>query len=192
MTESQPSRLPPGSGPTPQPRSPSIVAALYLSLALSLALAGCAGGGTAPLGSPGTGETDERVLHALMSKRLNLEFASLNALTFDLHRTETELARERRLQLDRIGDTARKLQRAAVDVQSMQSSTLSPSVSLSPDELQQFRTIAERLEHQAGTLATMAETGDLEPEDAREILGDINTTCDTCHGLYRTPVASLP
>jgi len=153
-------------------------------LCITMLTSGCASDGV-PMPSEGEEDLPLTTLHALMSKRLSLEFASLNALASDFYRTEAELDREREFQLTRIGELARRLQGTAETARTLDADTVTDAIPLSENDLRRFRTIAERLEYQAGTLATMAETGDLPLEEAREILVEIDATCDSCHRLYR-------
>lgn len=150
-------------------------------------LVGCAGGSMPPplAGDPSAAESGETPIHAVMSKRLLLQFASLNALLFDPHRTETELAAQRRLKLDEIRATSRGLQAAAADVRDMDGAAIAESLELDEDQLRSFRALAARLEAQADNLAQLADTGRLERELAEELFEDIYDTCDACHRIYR-------
>ena len=151
---------------------------------LAALLGGCAGA-VSPR-SPATPDTGGAPgitdLHAVMSERLLVDSARLNALLFDLHRTETVLVREREQQIRRIGESARSLQQGAIGVLE-----LVTSLPLSENDATRFGDLAAQLEGQADTLATLAETGQPTPEQMENFLSRISATCNACHILYRQP-----
>ena len=153
-------------------------------LLMSWLVTGCAGD-TPPL------EPDHNVddtnsgsisLHAVMSEQLALENARLHVLLFDLHRTETVLARERGALVARIAEAARRLQRGAAVI-----TASSASLALVPDEVDRLNALALTLASRAGTLADQAEAGTLGPEQLEAGLAAIDATCNSCHALYRDP-----
>jgi hypothetical protein len=151
---------------------------------LTVLLGACAGEvSSRPPEISETGDGAETAgLHAVMSEQLMVDSARLNALLFDLHRTETVLAREREQQIRRIGESARSLQQGAIGV-----GGLATSLPLSENDTSRFADLAARLVEQADSLATQAEGGQLTPGQMEIILSRINTTCSDCHILYRQP-----
>ena len=148
----------------------------------AILLIGCVSGNS-PTGvsqSAGTGNASPTTLHAVMSEQLIVDTARLNTLLFDLHRTETVLARERGEQYQRITDSARSLQRGAAQI-----AELAPSLQLPEDRLTRFRFLASQLKTLADSLATGAETAEIGPDQMTDVLARIDTTCNTCHSLYR-------
>lgn len=150
---------------------------------LPLLFAGCMTGdsGPQPASSSGTAASTT-TLHAVMSEQLVVDTARLNSLLFDLHRTETVLARERGTQYRRIADSARSLQQGAVQI-----AALGSGLQLSEDRLLRFRSLAGQLETLAANLAVGAGSSELGPDQMSEILTSIDSTCNTCHSLYRDP-----
>ena len=151
---------------------------------LAVLLFGCVGevSPRSPAISDAGGAAGATDLHAVMSEQLMVESARLNALLFDLHRTETVLVRERAQQIRRIGESARSLQQGASGVLG-----LATSLPLYENDAARFGDLAAQLEGQADTLATLAETGQLTPEQMENYLSRINATCNACHILYRQP-----
>ncbi len=151
-------------------------------LLLPLALTGCSGNGLAPPvpASAPTRTAESASLHAVMSQQLVLASTRLNSLLFDLHRTETELARERQQQFVHIAESARSLGDGATRVQE-----LARSLPLETNAGVRFDTLAGQLESQARDLATLAETGWLSPQQMERFLSRIDDTCSACHALYR-------
>jgi len=120
-----------------------------------------------------------------MSKRLLAQFTSLNALLFDLHRTETELSELRAQQLADISETAEALRGAADEIRVMDNGDISESLKLDADELIAFRSLAARLENRAATLSELAASGALLNGEAETLATDLTDTCNACHSLYR-------
>ncbi|MCB1672596.1 MAG: cytochrome c [Gammaproteobacteria bacterium] len=121
-----------------------------------------------------------------MSEQLALDSARLNTLLFDLHRTETVLARERQQQASRIAASARSLQDGARKVLD-----LGQALPLADNSDTRFRTLAAQLESEADILATQAEMGQLTPTQMEETLSRLNDTCNACHSLYRDRAGTL-
>ena len=151
---------------------------------LTMLLFGCVG--DAPPRSSAISETgagpELAALHAVMSEQLMVDSTRLNALLFDLHRTETVLVRERGRQIKRIGESARSLQQGAIGVLD-----LATSLPLSANDRTRFSDLATQLAGQADSLASLAETGQLTPAQMENYLTRISATCNACHILYRQP-----
>jgi len=137
--------------------------------------------GPPPASSSNTA-TSATTLHAVMSEQLVVDTARLNSLLFDLHRTETVLARERSAQYQRITGSARSLQEGAVQI-----AALGSTLQLPEDRLVRFRSLAGQLETLAANLAGGAQSAELGADQMSEILTNIEATCNTCHSLYRDP-----
>ena len=137
---------------------------------LAMLLFGCAGevSSRSPAISQAGARPELADLHAVMSEQLMVDSARLNALLFDLHRTETVLVRERGQQIRRIGESARSLQQGAIVVLD-----LATSLPLSANDSTRFGDLATQLAGQADTLATLAETGQLTPAQQNFIDGGI-------------------
>ncbi|MEE4279476.1 MAG: hypothetical protein V2I82_13495 [Halieaceae bacterium] len=152
--------------------------------------AGCAGGGGAlegPVSAQGLtpAEPGETPLHALMVQRMRNEFAALNVLLFDLHRTEGELVVERERQQKRIRDASLQLAADAREVGSLKDEQLLQSLYLEPRKLPRFRELAAQLESEAMEFADLAERGALDSPEAKRLFENVNGTCNTCHALFR-------
>lgn len=143
---------------------------------LVILLAGCASD-EMPSGANGVGNAD---LHVVMSEQLKVDAARLNVLLFDLHQTETVLARERDAQYRRIAATARSLQQGANQVRASVA-----ALALTDEAQARFEVLAGQLEVQADSLAAGAAAGALTPAEMEVKMAGINATCDSCHALHR-------
>jgi len=157
--------------------------ARVLLVFLGLLSGGCAGGGA--IDTAGVVDGEGSPLHALMVDRMRQEFAALNVLLFDLHRTEDELDVERERQMLRIREASLQLAADAREVGAMQNVRLLQSLYLDPQNLPRFRELATQLERQAMDFADIAERGALDTGEARRVFEEVNGTCNTCHALFR-------
>ena len=117
-------------------------------------------------------------LHALMTDALNVQMARLNALSFELHQTQTELDQERQRRRNEIASAAASLRKAASTI----SAYPLPS-QLGEEDLGLFSTLATALQSHASALEQSALSGQLEALEEQML--QINTTCNTCHSIYR-------
>jgi cytochrome c556 len=139
-----------------------------LQVLLLAALAGCA---------METAPRDDN-LHALMTDTLNVQMARLNALSFELHQTQTELDRERQRRRNEIATAAGRLREAAGAI-----ADAALPASLQDEDRQLFETLAVALQGHASSLEQSARDGDFGRLETQ--MAELNATCNTCHNLYR-------
>lgn len=130
--------------------------------------------------APAPSTVSDRRLHAVMTESLDLELARLDTLTFDLHRTPTELDRERARRLEDIARAAQRLRDSAIRIRN-----LAPTLSLGDYERERFDLLATQLAEQAEALSAAAHHNRLERLTTQ--MAQIRRTCDSCHSLYRGP-----
>lgn len=146
------------------------------SVVAALLLAGCS---TAPETAPGHGEPLDNVrLHALMTDRIAILSDQLNALTFDQHRTESDLEELRGQRSAEVAAAATRLQQSALRI-----AGTPPPVTGALASEERFSALARQLAEGAGELAQLAQeerVNRFQPTIER-----INATCNACHELYR-------
>lgn len=149
------------------------VAASVLGMLL---LAGCS---AAPDRPPGHGEPLDNVrLHALMTDRIATLSDQLNALTFEQHRTESDLEELRGQRSAEVAAAAMRLEQSALRIAGAPPPATGPLASG-----ERFSALARQLAEGAGELAQLAReerVNRFQPAIER-----INATCNACHGLYR-------
>lgn len=145
------------------------------SMLVMLLLTGC---GASPAVPPGGEPLDNVNLHALMTDRIAILSNQLDALTFEQHRTESDLEELRGRRSAEVATAATRLEQAALRIGRASSMVPGP---LASEE--RFRALAAQLAENASELAQLAreERVDRFPS----ALERINVTCNACHGLYR-------
>ncbi|MGM0632527.1 MAG: cytochrome c [Pseudomonadota bacterium] len=139
-------------------------------------LTGC---GASPTVAPGHGEPLDHVrLHALMTERIARLSDQLNALTFDQHRTESELDELRGQRSAGVAAAATRLRQSALRI-----GQASPPMTRTPASEKRFRSLAGQLAESAGDLARLAREERV--SRYRPAIERINATCNACHESYR-------
>lgn len=126
----------------------------------------------------GRSETGQPALHAIHDEKLHELMRRMDSLMQERFMTETQLDKERRRYSQRIADTARGLSET-VDVIIGQM----PKLALSADEQSTFLSLAKKLRQLAVQLHQQASGNQIDAID--ESLHQINTTCMSCHALFR-------
>ena len=116
-------------------------------------------------------------LHALMIDRIDNLYRRIDILTFDQDRTPLELDRARRRGSEEVAQAAREL---AASVGLLEQA--GESLNLSPQQLLQFRAMANELRDASEALALSAISSE---DDLTPALNNLQQTCAACHALYR-------
>ena len=120
----------------------------------------------------------DEALHGLMTERINILQRSIEVLLYEQNRTQTELDQSRRRQTAEIASAALALRDSVAEV-----SELEPRLGLSSANSSTFVSLAQQLRNDSEELAELANgarVGSLEDAVSR-----LQTTCDSCHNLYR-------
>ncbi len=126
----------------------------------------------------GRKETGQPALHAVRDGRLRELMGRMNNLMQERFLTEPELDAERRRYAVQIFSTAKDLSKT-IDILP---STL-PALQLSAAEQTTFLALVAKLRAQTQTLQEQAEKKRI--DDIPNILEQMNTTCMSCHALFR-------
>ena len=148
---------------------------LLVRLLLPVLLASCGTGGQQINGQQ---INDRGTLHALMTSEVNLQMTSLNALAFELHQTQTELDQLRRRRSISLAQAAGRLRQAA---QAIPAASRPANLDTADDA--RFLELATALGGHAARLEQSAIDGRVELLEQQ--MQAINTTCNTCHALFR-------
>jgi hypothetical protein len=149
-----------------------------LLIPLLLVLAGCADPASHPVSDMGYSETGQPALHAIQNQQLHTLMNQMNSVMRERFMTEPELDVERRLYTQRIAKVAQSLSQT-LDAVRATSSTLK----LDKTEETAFQALTQKLYKQAVELQEQAEHNRIEVIPAT--LEQINSTCTSCHALFR-------
>lgn len=148
-----------------------------LSITFTLVLSACAQHDE-PSNLGGESTTGQPALHSIHDSQLRLMMDRMDTLMHERFMTETQLDSERRKYAQRIADSAQKLSQTVDTIISKM-----PSLPLTPSEQTTFLALANKLHDQTGQLYDLASRNRLEDINVR--LHQINTTCISCHALFR-------
>lgn len=151
---------------------------LLLILILVLSFAACSNQKVAPASDGGHSETGQPALHAVKDSQLRELMDRMDSLMHERFMTETEIDDERRKYSRRIADTALGLSKTVDAIIAKM-----PSLSLSAQERTAFLALADKLHHQTEHLRELATQNQIDAID--DSLHQINTTCTSCHALFR-------
>ncbi|MCD2449649.1 cytochrome c [Methylicorpusculum oleiharenae] len=126
----------------------------------------------------GESTTGQPALHSIHDSQLRLMMDRMDTLMHERFMTETQLDSERRKYAQRIADSAQKLSQTVDTIISKM-----PGLTLTPSEQTTFLALANKLHDQTGQLYDLASRNRLEDINVR--LHQINTTCISCHALFR-------
>ncbi|OQW73740.1 MAG: hypothetical protein BVN35_11605 [Proteobacteria bacterium ST_bin11] len=152
---------------------------LYLS-AVVLILSACSSQSNqyARLEDGGWSQTGQPALHAVRDNRLHELMDRMDSLMHERFMTEQQLDVERRKYSRQIGEAARNL---AANVEIMIARM--PGLQLNAAEQTTFLALATKLREEMRQLQQLAEQNHI---DAIPVsLHEINTTCTSCHALFR-------
>lgn len=126
----------------------------------------------------GRSETGQPALHAIQDMQLRELMDRMDSLMQERFMTETELDSERRKYAQRIAKTAQGLAKTVGAIIAKM-----PALSLSPTEQTTFLALANKLYEQTQHLNEQASQNQIDAID--DSLHQINTTCASCHSLFR-------
>lgn len=126
----------------------------------------------------GHSDTGQPALHALRDNHLRELMDRMDSLMQERFMTELQLDKERRKYSRQIAETAGSL---AANVEAIIASM--PGLQLNAAEQSTFLALASKLREEMGQLKLNAEQNHIDaiPENLHEI----NTTCTSCHALFR-------
>ncbi len=147
----------------------------FLAIGLSTA---CSSTTTSLPATPGRSETGQPALHAIHDNDLRQLMLRMDALMQERFMTETQIDKERRKYTQRIADTALKLAQTVGTIVGKM-----PRLSLTQAEQATFLALASKLNQQAESLNDLASHNRVDEIDSA--LHQLNTTCVSCHALFR-------
>jgi len=150
---------------------------LYLS-ALLLMLSACSQNNQYAYLQGGRSQTGQPALHAVRDKRLHELMDRMNSLMQERFMTEQQLDVERRKYSRQIGEAARDLA-ATVEIMIARM----PGLQLNAGEQTTFLALAGKLREEMCRLQHLAEQNHIDA--IPDSLHEINTTCTSCHALFR-------
>jgi hypothetical protein len=151
---------------------------LFLTTALVLLLSACSTLDREHIAEGGRSETGEPALHAIHDNELRDLMDRMDSLMQERFMTETQLDNERRKYSHRIADSAQDLSKTIDTIIAKL-----PSLALSPAEQTTFLALANKLRQQTELLQQQASQNRIDAID--DGLHQINTTCTSCHALFR-------
>ncbi len=143
-----------------------------------LILLSCADSTPRSVSNLGHGETGQPALHAVHNNQLHELMGRMNNLMQERFLTEPELDAEHRKYTKKIASTAQNLSQTIDTI----AATL-PSLQLSASEQTTFRALVDKLREQTKTLEEQTNQHHLNAISST--LEQINTTCTSCHALFR-------
>lgn len=149
-----------------------------LLIPLLFTLLSCADSPPHSVSAAGRKETGQPALHAVRNDRLRELMDRMSNLMQERFLTEPELDIERRKYALQISSTAQDLAKTIDTLPS----TL-PALQLSTSEQTIFVALVSKLRDQTQTLREQAEKNRL--DDIANTLEQMNTTCMSCHALFR-------
>lgn len=151
---------------------------LYLSV-IALILSACSSSGSqhAHL-EGGRSQTGQPALHAVRDNQLRELMARMDSLMQERFMTEQQLDVERRKYSRQIGETARNLSANVGNIIAGM-----PGLQLNASEQTAFLALANKLREEAQQLQQLAEQNHIDA--IPDSLHEINTTCTSCHALFR-------
>jgi cytochrome c556 len=151
---------------------------LYL-LAVVLIFSACSSSGNQHAHiEGGRSQTGQPALHAVRDNQLRELMARMDSLMQERFMTEQQLDVERRKYSRQIGEAARNL---SVNVGTIIASM--PGLQLNAGEQATFLALASKLRDEAQQLQELAEQNHIDA--ISDGLHEINTTCTSCHALFR-------
>ncbi|WP_020483126.1 cytochrome c [Methylomonas sp. MK1] len=150
---------------------------LYLS-ALVLILSACSQNNQYAHLEGGRSQTGQPALHAVRDNRLHELMDRMDSLMQERFMTEQQLDVERRKYSRQIGEAARDL---AANVETMIAQL--PRLQLNAVEQTTFLALAGKLREEMRQLQQLAEQNHIDA--IPDSLHEINTTCTSCHALFR-------
>lgn len=126
----------------------------------------------------GRAETGTPALHAVRDGKLRELMDRMDSLMHERFMTETQIDTQRRRYARQIAETAQSL---SANVDAIIASL--PGLSLTADEQIAFRALAAKLRSEMGLLQQQAESNRI--DQINDNLHEINTTCTSCHALFR-------
>ena len=151
---------------------------LLLTLILALSFAACSNQKIAPASDGGHSETGQPALHAVKDGQLRELMDRMDSLMQERFMTETQIDEERRKYSRRIAETALGLSKTVDAIIAKM-----PSLSLQAQEQTTFLALANKLHLQTERLRELATHNQIDAID--DSLHQINTTCTSCHALFR-------
>ncbi|WFP48694.1 cytochrome c [Methylomonas sp. EFPC3] len=152
---------------------------IYPILVLSAAVAACSAPEPKSLSSSsGWSQTGTPALHAVRDGKLRELMDRMDSLMHERFMTETQIDAERRKYARQIAETAHSL---SANVDAIIASL--PGLNLTADEQTAFRALAAKLRSEMGLLQQQAESNRI--DQISDNLHEINTTCTSCHALFR-------
>ncbi len=152
---------------------------VYLFTLSVATLAACSSQGNGFRGDiSGRSETGRPALHAIYDNRLHELMSKMDVLMQDRFMTEPELDQERRKYAQGLADNAKNLQQTVDKIIGRM-----PALELTDSEHQTFLAVAQKLSEQSRSLQEQAQLNHIDALD--DIVRQINTTCTSCHALFR-------
>ncbi len=151
---------------------------IYLPVVWVLLVGSCSTGRIAPTSTGGRSETGRPALYAIHNSELHELMAKMDSLMQERFMTETQLDSERRKFSQRIADSALGLSKTVDAIIAKMS-----GLSLSPQEQTTFLALAGKLHQETEQLHDLASRNRIDAID--DTLHQINTTCISCHALFR-------
>ncbi len=151
----------------------------YAAVLMLLTLTACYSPGSqfhSELG--GRSETGRPALHAIQDKQLRELMGRMDALMQERIMSETERDQERRKYAQRIAANAKNLGQTVDSIIDRL-----PSLQLTSDEQHTFLALAQKLREQSLQLEEHAQQNQI--DSINSTVHVINTTCTSCHALFR-------
>lgn len=126
----------------------------------------------------GWAETGTPALHAVRDGKLRELMDRMDSLMHERFMTETQIDTQRRRYARQIAETAQSL---SANVDAIIASL--PGLNLAADEQIAFRALAAKLRNEMSLLQQQAESNRI--DQISDNLHEINTTCTSCHALFR-------
>lgn len=147
-------------------------------LALMLLLTACSHVDNRRFMEGGRSETGAPALHAIHDTQLRELMDRMDSLMQERFMTETQLDSERRKYARQIADSAQQVSKTVSDIIAKM-----PTLPLSSSEQTTFLALANKLYQQNQNLYEQAGQNRIDAID--DSLHQINTTCTSCHALFR-------
>ena len=123
-------------------------------------------------------DTGEPAMHAVHNTRLKRVMSEINSLVYEQMQNEVDLSQERALKTREIAKIAHELTKAKQAILKTV-----PSLTLTPEEVNTFTAIAEKLDTNARQMEAVANKNQLADIPAQ--MQAITSTCNSCHSLFR-------
>lgn len=150
----------------------------FILSTIFLLLAACSSRPREHVAEGGRSQTGQPALHAIHNEQLHELMTRMDNLMQERFMTETQLDEERRKYARKIADSAQALSQTVTAIIAKM-----PELALSPTEQPTFMALASKLQQQTDTLHELARQNHIDAID--DSLHQINTTCTSCHALFR-------